>query len=64
MGLIVWLESYAAEVYCRKGAGATEERRACGGGAAIFKHTKEIVLRPRVLRGLVGVFNVGRLLVI
>ena len=51
--------SCAAEAYRRTEAGAAERRRIHEEGAAIYKQAKEIVLRPGVLGGLVGVFNIG-----
>jgi len=52
-------ESFIAEAYRRTPAGQEEERRAKDEGAAIWRHTKEVVLRPGVLGGLVGIVNVG-----
>jgi len=50
-------EGYAAEKYAQTPAGQEEARRAKEEGAALYKHTREIVLRPGVLGGLVGLIN-------
>lgn len=52
-------EGYVAEAYRETAAGQEEERRAREEGAAIYRRTKDIVLRPGVLGGLVGVLNLG-----
>lgn len=48
------LEGYAAEKYRETPRGQAEERRAKQEGAIIYRHAREIVLRPGVLGGLVG----------
>lgn len=48
------VEGYAAEKYSQTPAGKEEARRAKEEGAALYKHAHEIVLRPGVLGGLVG----------
>jgi len=53
------LEGWYAEAYRKTEAGKREEAKAREEGAAICKMTREIVLRPGVLGGLVGVVNVG-----
>lgn len=53
------LEGYAAERYAQTPKGRTERARAKEEGGAILRHTKEVVLRPGVLGGLVGVANLG-----
>jgi len=57
--VLLGTEGAAADAYARTDAGQAEARRAKEEGAAIYKHTKEIVLRPKVLGGLAGVFNVA-----
>jgi len=56
---ILGLEGFAAERYSQTESGQEEARRAKSEGAAVWRHTKEVVLRPGVLRGIVGVVNVG-----
>jgi len=51
------LEGYAAEKYRETPRGQAEERRAKQEGAIIYRHAREIVLRPGVLGGLVGLVN-------
>lgn len=53
------LEGYAAERYVQTPEGRAEREKAKKEGAAVMRHTKEIVLRPGVLGGLVGVANLG-----
>ena len=48
-------EGFVAEAYRRTPAGQEEERRARDEGAAIYRHSKEIILRPTVAGGLVGI---------
>lgn len=48
-------EGWVAEAYRNTAAGREEERRAREEGAALYKHGKEIVLRPKVFGGLMGV---------
>ncbi|KZS98306.1 hypothetical protein SISNIDRAFT_448509 [Sistotremastrum niveocremeum HHB9708] len=52
-------EGYAAESYRQTAEGQEEERRARKEGAVIYRQSKEIVLRPGVLGGLVGALNLG-----
>lgn len=52
-------EGYAAEAYAQTPAGRDEARRAKEEGTLIYKHTREVVLRPGVLGGLVGLLNAG-----
>lgn len=47
-------EGYVAEKYRETPSGREEERRAREEGALIYRHAREIVLRPGVLGGLVG----------
>ncbi|KAG8893085.1 hypothetical protein FRC00_011072 [Tulasnella sp. 408] len=59
-GLVLFgAEGYLAEAYRKTAAGQEEERRAREEGAALYRRTKDIVLRPGVLGGIVGVVNVG-----
>lgn len=53
------MEGVATESYRKTDAGRAEEGKARKEGAAVYKHAKEVVLRPGVLGGLVGVLNVG-----
>lgn len=53
------LEGYAAERYVQTPEGRAEREKAKKEGAAVMRHTKEVVLRPGVLGGLVGVANLG-----
>lgn len=53
LGLLA-IEGYAAEKYRETPRGQEEERRARKEGSAIYKHSKEVILRPGVLGGLVG----------
>jgi len=50
-------EGYVAEKYRETPSGREEERRAREEGALIYRHAREIVLRPGVLGGLVGLIN-------
>jgi hypothetical protein len=51
---ILGAEGFAAEKYRQTPAGQEEERRARQEGAILYRHTREVVLRPGVLGGLVG----------
>lgn len=51
------VEGYAAEMYRQTPAGQDEERKAKEEGAVIYRHAREVVLRPGVLGGLVGLVN-------
>lgn len=57
--VILGAEGYAAEQYAQTPRGRDERRRAKKEGAAIYRQTKEIVLRPGVLGGIVGFVNLG-----
>lgn len=52
-------EGWYADAYRKTDAGQREERKAREEGAAIYSQAKQVVLRPGVLGGLVGVLNVG-----
>jgi hypothetical protein len=52
-------EGYVAEAYRKTAQGQAEERRAREEGAYLYQLTRDVVLRPGVLGGLVGVVNVG-----
>jgi len=52
-------EGYAAESYRNTPSGKEEERRARREGAALYRQAKEIVLRPALFSGLVGILNLG-----
>ncbi|KAF7965385.1 hypothetical protein HWV62_44081 [Athelia sp. TMB] len=51
------VEGFAAEKYRQTPAGQDEERRAKEEGAVIYRHAREVVFRPGVLGGLVGLIN-------
>lgn len=51
---LLCVEGYATEKYRETPRGKDEERRAREEGALIYRHAREIVLRPGVLGGLVG----------
>ncbi|KIM75442.1 hypothetical protein PILCRDRAFT_78818 [Piloderma croceum F 1598] len=51
------IEGYAAEKYRKTPRGQDEERKAKEEGALLYRHAREIVLRPGVLGGLVGLVN-------
>jgi len=53
------VEGALAEAYVKTPAGQKEKERAKKEGAAIYRHTREVVLRPGVLGGLVGALNLG-----
>ncbi|KAH8115216.1 hypothetical protein DFH11DRAFT_1877008 [Phellopilus nigrolimitatus] len=53
------LEGGAAARYARTPRGQDEAKRARREGAAVYRHTREAVLRPGVLGGLVGLVNAG-----
>ena len=48
------VEGYAAEKYLETPAGREEERKAREEGALLYRKAREIVLRPGVLGGMVG----------
>ncbi|KAG8961795.1 hypothetical protein FRC03_004952 [Tulasnella sp. 419] len=52
-------EGLFADAYRKTAAGQQEERRAKEEGAIVYRRTKEIVLRPGVFGGLMGLVNVG-----
>lgn len=52
-------EGALAEAYVQTDAGKKEKARAKKEGAALYRQTREVVLRPSVLGGLVGVLNLG-----
>jgi len=51
-------ETVLANAYLKTAAGQEEERRAKEEGAALYRHTREVVLRPGFLGGLAGIINV------
>jgi len=51
------IEGYAAERYRKTTRGQDEERKAKEEGALLYRYAREIVLRPGVLGGLVGLVN-------
>ncbi|KZT52848.1 hypothetical protein CALCODRAFT_486795 [Calocera cornea HHB12733] len=52
-------EGAAAEAYRKTDAGKKEEAQARKEGAALYRHAKEIVLRPGVFGGILGLFNLA-----
>lgn len=52
-------EGWYADAYRKTESGQREERKAREEGGALYNHAKQVVLRPGVLGGLVGVVNVG-----
>ncbi|KAG8691188.1 hypothetical protein FRC11_006058 [Ceratobasidium sp. 423] len=52
-------EGALADAYVKTPAGQKEKERAQKEGAALYRHTREVVLRPGVLGGLLGVLNLG-----
>ncbi|KAL5523417.1 hypothetical protein ACEPAG_7590 [Sanghuangporus baumii] len=56
---LLGLEGYAAERYAKTPEGKAERKRAREEGTAVYRHVREVVLRPGVLGGLVGLANVG-----
>lgn len=56
---VLGLEGWYADAYRKTEAGQREEAKARKEGSAIYTKTREIVLRPGVLGGLVGAMNVG-----
>ncbi|KAG8688438.1 hypothetical protein FRC08_011439 [Ceratobasidium sp. 394] len=53
------VEGALADAYLKTDAGKKEKARARKEGAAVYRQTREVVLRPGVLGGLVGVLNLG-----
>lgn len=52
-------EGALAEAYVKTDAGQKEKARAKKEGAILYRQAHELVLRPGVLGGLVGVLNLG-----
>lgn len=52
-------EGALADAYIKTPAGQEEKERAKKEGAALYRHSREVVLRPGVLGGLVGALNLG-----
>ncbi|KIY49374.1 hypothetical protein FISHEDRAFT_58279 [Fistulina hepatica ATCC 64428] len=52
-------EGFAVNAYQKTERGQAEERRAKEEGTFLYKHAREIVLRPGVLGGLVGLVNLA-----
>lgn len=57
--ILMGAEGYVAESYRNTPRGRAEEKRARQEGALWYAKTKDVVLRPGVLGGLVGVVNIG-----
>jgi len=60
-GLLVLLgaEGVMAESYLQTEEGQREKQRAEEEGSALYRQTKEVVLRPGVFGGILGLVNVG-----
>jgi len=56
---VLGLEGWYADAYRKTEAGQREEAKAREEGSMVYTKTREIVLRPGVLGGLVGIVNVG-----
>ena len=54
-------EGYAAEQYRKTPRGKEEERKAKKEGALLYKHSREVVLRPGVFGGLLGLGELSRI---
>jgi len=52
---LISAEGAVADAYLSTDEGQAELRRAEQEGSVLYRHTKEVVLRPGVLGGLVGV---------
>lgn len=48
-------EGWLAEAYAQTENGQREAQRAREEGSAVWRHTREVVLRPGVLSGLLGI---------
>lgn len=57
--VVLGAEGFLAEAYRNTPEGAEEERRARAEGTAVYRHVKEVVLRPQVFGGLMGTLNLG-----
>ncbi|KAG8746828.1 hypothetical protein FRC10_003350 [Ceratobasidium sp. 414] len=57
--VLLGVEGALAEAYLKTDAGKKEKVRARKEGAVLYRQTREVVLRPGVLGGLVGVLNLG-----
>jgi hypothetical protein len=57
--IILGAEGALSEAYRNTAKGREEERRAREEGAALYKHTKEVILRPGVFGGLLGISEQG-----
>jgi hypothetical protein len=57
--LLFGSEGYFAEAYSQTDQGRAEAQRAREEGAYLYKQAKQVVLRPGVLGGIVGVFNLA-----
>ncbi|KDQ21291.1 hypothetical protein BOTBODRAFT_25715 [Botryobasidium botryosum FD-172 SS1] len=57
--LLFGAEGAVAEAYSRTEAGKAEAKKARREGSLIYNRSREVILRPGVLGGLVGLFNVG-----
>lgn len=53
------IEGYAVDKYAQTPGGEQNRRRAKQEGSAIYRKTREVVLRPGVMGGLIGLANVG-----
>ncbi|THH05341.1 hypothetical protein EW145_g4869 [Phellinidium pouzarii] len=53
------LEGFGVERYAQTPRGKAEREHARKEGAAVYRHTREVVLRPGVLSGLFGLLNIS-----
>jgi len=53
------LEGYGADQLAKTPRGRDAKRRAKAEGSALYRHSREVVLRPGILGGLVGLLNLG-----
>ncbi|TRM65406.1 hypothetical protein BD626DRAFT_488682 [Schizophyllum amplum] len=56
---LLGLEGYGAAWYANTPGGKAEAKKAKEEGTLVYRHTREAVLRPGVLGGLLGLVNVG-----
>ncbi|PVF97486.1 hypothetical protein CPB86DRAFT_785788 [Serendipita vermifera] len=57
--LLLGAEGSMAEAYLQTEEGQREKRRAQEEGSALYRQTREVVLRPGVFGGILGAFNIG-----
>lgn len=52
-------EGYIADAYANTEQGRVEAHRAREEGAYLYRQAKQVVLRPGILGGIVGIFNLS-----